>query len=207
MGQTPEFRILQMRPLISESDRQEVEVDPYVEEAFIYSDKALGNGIMRGIKDIIYVKRETFNSTETIEIKKEIAEMNSKLADEDKSYVLIGPGRWGTRDRFLGIPVDWNDIYYAKVLIEVGLEKFEVDPSQGMHFFVNVTSTGMGYFTIPYKDKEAKIDWEWLDKQAVKEETSYLKHLSFEEEIGIRVNGKKGEGVISVNIEDQRQPE
>ncbi len=195
--QVPEFKILQMRPLISETDRQEVEIESFKEEAFIYSDKALGNGVMKGIKDIVYVKREAFNSTETLEIKKEIAEINSKLSDEDKSYVLIGPGRWGTRDRFLGIPVDWSDIYYAKVLIEAGLADFKVDPSQGMHFFVNVTSTGMGYFTIPYGDKEAKINWEWLDNQIAKEETKYLKHLSFEEELVIRVNGKIGEGVIS----------
>ena len=111
--------------------------------------------------------------------------------------MLIGPGRWGTRDRFLGIPVDWSDIYYAKVIIEVGLADFEVDPSQGMHFFVNVTSTGMGYFTIPYNDKKAKISWEWLDSQKVKEETKYLKHLSFEEDLVIRVNGKIGEGIIT----------
>lgn len=197
----PEFKLLQLRPLVSDSDRSEIDVARYKEGALVYSDKALGNGNLRDIHDIVYVKPDLFDRTQTQKMRKEIAEINAQLADEHRHYVLIGSGRWGTRDRFLGIPVDWNDIYFARVLIEAGLKDFRVDPSQGMHFFVNVTSTGMGYLTVPYDDNESLVNWELLDAQPAVSELQYMRHVRFEEPLRIRLNGKTSEGVVAI-----RQP-
>ncbi len=192
----PEFRLLQMRPLISDNDRIEVDVDSFIDQAVILSRKALGNGVIPDVTDIVYVTPEQFDNTQTMTIKDEISQLNNKLSEELRHYVLIGPGRWGTRDRFLGIPVDWNDIHFARVIVETGLEDFRIDPSQGMHFFVNVTTTGMGYLTVPYNSKDDYINWDWIYKQPVHEEYTYIRRIKLDNPLNVRINGKTSEGII-----------
>ncbi len=191
-----EFHILQIRPLTSENDRAEIETDSYKNQAIAYSTKVLGNGVFSDIYDIVYVKPDTFDNARTLEIKEEISRMNSLLCAKNREYILIGPGRWGTRDPFLGIPVQWNDISCAKAIVEVGLKNFQIEPSQGMHFFVNVTTLQRGYFTIQYGDKEDFIDWKWLNSQNAVYETLFIRHIQLESPITIRINGKTGKGVI-----------
>ena len=198
-----QFIILQMRPLVIQDQKAIMDVENLREKSFLFTDGALGNGVIYGIKDIVFVKPEAFKKTETREIKQEIHDLNAELADSDRKYLLIGFGRWGTSDRFLGIPVVWEDIYYAKVLVEASRADFRVDPSQGMHFFVNVTSIGLGYFTIKYGDAVSFIDWEWLNSQPVYNETKYLKHIRFEKDLRIVIDGTKGIGACKYpEIED-----
>ena len=128
------------------------------------------NKAINTIKNIVYVSPETFDNTKTIEIADEIGEINKYLSLSP--YILIGPGRWGSEDRFLGIPVKWDQISAVKVMVETALKDFKVEPSQGTHFFHNITSRGIGYINIPYKSKESYLDWEWLEKQKTIKKTS-----------------------------------
>lgn len=192
-----QFKILQIRPLVISQEEIDANLDLNEEEKFVYCSNALGNGIYDKISDIIIVNTKTFDKTKTLEIKDEINYFNNKLSADGKEYILIGPGRWGTKERFLGIPVVWNDINYAQVIIEIGLENYEVDPSQGMHFFVNLTTTKKGYFSIPYDSKENKIDWEWLETQKLIEESKFVKHFETYKPIKTIIDGKNNIGIIT----------
>jgi hypothetical protein len=194
-----EFNLLQIRPLVTDIIPFEMDISKYKnkEKSIVYSSSVLGNGIFDGINDIVYIKPDLFKSTNTITIKNEISLINEKLGKENKEYILIGPGRWGTSDRFLGIPVLWNQIKNARAIVEAALEDFQIDPSGGSHFTLNITSSRKGYFTVPYnKPNNARIDWEWLESQKVIEEKDFIKHVELEESISMIIDGKKGEGVI-----------
>jgi len=192
--------VLQIRPLVIESFDYTDEEVAIIEngKGIIYSEVTLGNGKYNNIYDIIYVDPDTFDKTKTMEIKAEIGRLNRELRDQDREYLLIGPGRWGTSDRFLGIPVHWSDIDNARVLAEVALEDFQIDPSQGMHFFTNITASKRGYFTIPWNSKKASIDWEWFKNQDINYgQFDYIKHIRLERPLDIKINGKSGKGLIT----------
>jgi CheY-like chemotaxis protein len=191
----PEFYILQIRPLVTKKERTQVEISEVEEQnAIVRSDRAMGNGIVEDVYDIILVPPDTFNNTMTVEIAREIGKINKEL--KGKPYILIGPGRWGTRDRFLGIPVRWNEISSARTIVELQLKNFNVDPSHGTHFFHNLTSLGTPYFTIQYSLKQHRIDWGWLLDQEFEPRGKMIRHIRTEHPFLVKVNGKTGRGVI-----------
>lgn len=190
-----EFYLLQIRPLVTETVPFEKDIAIYKPESVIYSTKVLGNGIYEGITDIVYVKPSAFKSTDTINIRDEIAQINAQMNADNREYILIGPGRWGTTDRFLGIPVKWDQIRNARAIVEVGLENFQVDASHGSHFFLNITSTRRAYFTVSY-DSESTIDWNWLKDLPSFQDFDYVKHIRLSEPIDLLIDGKHGTGII-----------
>jgi hypothetical protein len=190
-----EFYLLQIRPLVTLRERRQVAIEPdETKNALVSTDRALGNGVLDGLRDVILVVPETFDSLKTVEIAAEIGEINRKL--DGTPYILIGPGRWGTRDRFLGIPVAWDQISGARTIIEVALEDFRVDPSHGTHFFHNITSLGIMYLTVPYGHEESFIDWNRLGSAATCEAGRYVKHVRFDLPLTVKVDGRTGRGVI-----------
>jgi hypothetical protein len=163
--------------------------------AFCYSTMAHGNGSYRGLRDLVCVRPEKFDIGKTREIAREIGGLNKRLVDEGRSYALVGFGRWGSTDPYMGIGVGWAQISGVRVLVEVGLKGFNVDPAQGTHFFQNVTSLNIGCLSIPY-GSEAFIRWEQLAGAAVVQETAYLRHLRWEAPLDVSVDGLHAEAVI-----------
>jgi hypothetical protein len=190
----PEFYVLQIRPLVTLRERQRVVIEEKdVQEAIISTARALGNGIIEDLSDIVFVPPETFDSSKTIEMAKEIEEINRIL--DHTPYILIGPGRWGTRDRWLGIPVEWDQISWARTIIEVALKDFRIDPSHGTHFFHNLTSLGIPYFTIPYGVDNAFIMWDELNSIPASNERKYVKHIHLPYSLTLKVDGRTGQGI------------
>ena len=190
------FSILQIRPLITQNEMPLLEYDSIEEEDLIcQSESCLGNGLKTQIKHIIMVKLDEFSSAKTRNIVKEIAYFNASLAAEE-SYLLIGPGRWGSSDPLLGIPVDWKDISNVGAIIEVGLPHYYVEPSFGSHFFQNLSSLCIAYFSTSPKNYQKNLNLGWLDSIKPQKETKLLKQLSFTEPLTIQINGKNGFGFI-----------
>lgn len=191
------FYLLQIRPIVDNKEIMEEDLTAIrQEETIISSASALGHGVLTNIHDIIYVKTEAFNSANNQLIAYEIEKINKEFEGDDSGYVLVGPGRWGSSDHWLGIPVKWPHISNARVIVEAGLENYRIDPSQGTHFFQNLTSFGVGYFTInPFKD-DGWYDLEFLNAQPAVHETEYLRHIRFEKPIVIKIDGKKSLGII-----------
>ncbi len=191
----PEFYVLQIRPLVTLKERTQVRIDKKEEESsIILSNKAMGNGVIQDIRDIILVTPDSFDNIRTVEIADEIGRINEQLGD--KQYILVGPGRWGTRDRFLGIPVQWNQISGARCMVEIQLKDFRVDPSHGTHFFHNLTSLGIPYFTVQYSSKDQRVDWDWLLSREHEPRGDMVRHIHLDDPIMIKVDGKKGKGII-----------
>ncbi len=161
-------------------------------QAWLYSEKAMGNGKYE-FDDIIVVDPEQFVSTKTLEMVTEIEQYNNKFRSENRHYILIGPGRWGTSDRFLGIPVKWNQINYARIIIETAMENFQIDFSQGTHFFHNLIAQNAGYI---YTDKDAKLDWKWLKSAPVIERGKYTIHIRTNHVFRAELSGASGLAVI-----------
>jgi len=190
-----EFNILQMRPMISWTQAKRLNIDPDDQTRTIcYSPRALGHGHITGIYDIIYTKPDAFDSLKTAEIAREIGRLNEQLRKEGKHYMLIGPGRWGSADPNLGIPVAWDDISESKLIIETTLPDFVVDPSYGTHFLHNVISMEIGYLTVRHDIREGRIDWDWLASCEAVEETKYIRHLRMPAALDIRIDGRQGRG-------------
>jgi hypothetical protein len=193
------FYLLQIKPLIGSAQDFVVDMkDIDQEKILLYTEKGMGNGRIDHITDVIYVKNETFDKSKTEKMVTEIEILNSIMTQQDRKYVLIGPGRWGTRDRFIGIPVNWPQISGAKIIVETSLEDFPLDASSGSHFFHNVTSMNVGYFTVQPELLSSYIRYEILEKQEVLRETEYFKHVRFEKPLLIRMDGKKRISVITV---------
>ena len=161
-----------------------------------YSTHVSGNLIKKNIRNVIFVKPETFDKMKTLEMLKEIDTLNTKLVDQKEEYILIGFGRWGTSDRFLGIPAKWNNISGAKTIIEAGLEDFQIDFSQGSHFFHNIVSSNIGYIHVRYNSEEDFVDWDWLKKQKTIDDLKFVKHIRTNKPVTIRIDAQKGEGLI-----------
>lgn len=197
MGQIPSFYILQIRPLSVTTEAYRIDVEKLDKKDLImYTEHGMGNGIIDDLTDIIYMDPERFDKTRTQEMQAEIETLNEKMHRENKRYILIGPGRWGSRDRFLGIPVRWPQINRAKVILETGLRDFIVEASQGTHFFHNLVAMNVGYFTIPYVSQTDFVDWEWLLNQPVTERGDFFVHLEFDHNLVVRMDGKTGLAVI-----------
>ena len=193
------FYLLQIRPIVDNKEIMDEDLSLVKnEETILSSTSVLGHGIVGDVQDIIYVKTGAFNSSNNQLIAYEIEKMNRSFTDQEKGYVLVGPGRWGSSDSWLGIPVKWPHISNARVIVECGLENYRVDPSQGTHFFQNLTSFGVGYFTVnPFKG-DGWFDEAFLNAQPAVEETEYLRHVHFDAPITIKMDGKKSLGVVLI---------
>ena len=191
------FYLLQIRPIVDNKEIMDEDLTQVGnEETILSSTSVLGHGIVTDVQDIIYVKSGAFNSSNNQLLAYEIEKLNRRFTEEEKNYVLVGPGRWGSSDHWLGIPVKWPHISNARVIVECGLENYRVDPSQGTHFFQNLTSFGVGYFTInPFKG-DGWFDEEYLNALPAVEDTEYLRHIHFDKPIVIKMDGKKSLGVV-----------
>jgi hypothetical protein len=194
------FYLLQIKPLIGSVQDYTIDLNEIPrEDMILLSEKGMGNGLIEGIDEVIYCDPATFDKSFTQEMAKEIDTLNYKMLKAGRKYVLIGPGRWGTRDRWIGIPVNWPQISQAKVIIETDLEDFPLDASSGSHFFHNVTSMNVGYFSIQQGLKSNFIAWDILSQQTLVESTKYFRHVRFEKPLTIKMDGKKRISVITFN--------
>ena len=191
------FYVLQIRPIVSLNDSSAIDFERiHQDNCIITANHALGNGLIKGITDFVYIKPMAFNPAKTRDIAELVGKINARFMDENKNYILVGPGRWGSSDPWLGIPVKWPQISAARVIIESGLEKYRIDPSQGTHFFQNLTSFGVGYFTINPFIKDGFYDLEFLEQQPVFYEDKYIKHIRFDQPLNIVIDGRKNRGMI-----------
>ena len=193
----PVFAIIQIRPIIISQELSQIkwnESDYSKDKILIKSNKVLGNGLINEVHDIIYVEPDTFDSSKTIEIAREIGVLNKD--QKDSPYLLIGPGRWGTKDRWLGIPVNWSDISNVKVMVETALEDYNIKPSQGTHFFQNIVSRGVGYINITLNKKEGWVDWDWLKDHKYKKNLEFIKHIKLKKPLRIKLDGRKGKAIV-----------
>ena len=195
-GLPARFGFLQVRPMMVAHDLIEVEeADLQSERVLVASDVVLGNGRDSSMVDVVYVKPATFEAKHTPAIAAEVEALNRRLAAEGRRYVLIGFGRWGSSDPWLGIPATWPQISGARAIVEATLPEMNVDPSQGSHFFHNMISFQVHYFTVRH-DGDYRVDWGWLDEQPAAAETQFLRHVRLGAPLDIRVDGRHGRGVI-----------
>ena len=191
------FSFLQIRPIVvNDQTLHYMLTDVKEDKTIIFSQAALGNGIFNHIKDIIYVKPGSFDPAKNTEAGTKVEELNTKMKAENLNYVLVGPGRWGSQDPWLGIPIKWTQISEARVIVESGLENYRIDPSQGTHFFQNLTSFGVGYFTINPYIKEGYYDLDFLDAQPAVYEDEFIRHVRFKTPMKIMIDGRTNTGVI-----------
>ena len=162
----------------------------------IMSKCALGNGIIENIRDFVYVKPEVFNPAKTQKIAEAVETINTGLVAQGRNYVLAGPGRWGSNDPWLGIPVKWSQISAVRLIIESGLKNFQIDPSQGTHFFQNLTSFNVGYFTINPFINDGHFDLDFVNSQPAEFESELIRHIRFEAPMTIKIDGSKKKGVV-----------
>lgn len=192
-----ELAVLQIRPYGASGDFEPVDLGEIDREHMVcYSSHSLGNGVFGDLRDVIYIKPDAFDAGKTREIAREVATINEQLKAADRRCVLIGPGRWGSSDRWLGIPVQWGQIASARVIVETTLENFVVDPSQGSHFFHNLTTAGSAYVTVNPRLSQGFIDWEWLAKQPAIAETTFVRHLRLETPLEARIDGRTSRAAV-----------
>ncbi len=191
------FNFLQIRPIVDNDQvitQRISKVNP--RDTIIYSESGLGNGKFDNIRDFVYVKPDAFDSSKTKQIAEKVNSINQRLLDEGKNYVLVGPGRWGSADPWLGIPINWAQISAARIIVESGLENYRIDPSQGTHFFQNLTSFGVGYLTVNPYINDGYYDTEFLSGQPAVFEDEYLRHVCFDKPLTILIDGRSNKGVI-----------
>ena len=197
---TADFYLLQIRPIVDSKQELLEDITAVTDEkCLIRSHNSLGHGTSEEITDVLYVKYDdTFSAADNVKIAEEIGRINQKFVDEGRNYVLIGPGRWGSSDSWLGVPVKWPDISAARIIVEVALKNYRVDPSQGTHFFQNMTSFGVGYFTVDTNlpGEGGIIHKEMLDVMPAVEETARVRHVRFDRPLRILMDGMKQEGVV-----------
>ncbi|NUN10697.1 MAG: histidine kinase [Ignavibacteriaceae bacterium] len=197
-GERKEFAMLQMRPLVISSEAEELSTDHLEDTDLICkSSQVLGNGAIKDIYDVVFVDYYKYDRAKSRDVAREVSAYNNQLVDAKRPYLLVGVGRWGSFDHWLGIPVTWDQIAGAAVIVESGFKDFAVTPSQGSHFFQNITSFRVGYFTINENDKNSFIDWEWLNEQKALSAMDYVKHLRFEKPITVKIRGHENWGVIT----------
>ncbi len=196
-GQPAIFNLLQIRPIVESKERVDVKIEeiPY-KDTILYSHAALGNGTVNDLHDVVYVKTASFDPSRNPETVLKIAALNDTFLAVHKQYILVGPGRWGSSDPWLGIPVKWPQIAAARLIVESGLENYRIDPSQGTHFFQNLTSFRVGYFTIHPYIKDGFFDVEYLDSLPAEYEDELIRHVHFEESLTMIINGRTNSGVL-----------
>lgn len=192
------FYLLQIRPIVQNKELQIEDLSRIKpEDEILHSNNALGHGVISDVHDIIYVKTKNFNAANNTKIATEIDKLNAEFLEKEKNYILVGPGRWGSSDSWLGIPVKWPQISNAQVLVELTLDNYKIEPSQGTHFFQNLTSFGVGYFSInPFTSNDGLFDEDYLNKQPAVFETDYIRHVQFLNPMVIKINGKKNIGTV-----------
>jgi len=192
------FYLLQIKPLIGAELDYQVNMDDITsDEILLFSEKGMGNGLVSDITDVIYVDIDEFDKSKTQEMVVEIEKLNNLMKKENRKYILIGPGRWGTRDRWIGIPVNWPQISNAKTIVETSLEGYPLDASSGSHFFHNVTSMNVGYFSVQPELGKSYIDYELLKKQKLISKTNFFRHVRFKNTLKIRMDGRKRIAVVT----------
>jgi hypothetical protein len=199
-GEAPliRFGFLQVRPIVVSRTSVSVGESELTDTgAILASDKVLGNGVIEDVRDIVFVRPESFSSEHTPAIAQEIGEINKGLREQGRSYLLIGFGRWGSSHSSLGIPVDWSQISGARAIVESTLQNMNVDLSQGSHFFHNLSSFEAAYFMMRY-DGRFRINWDWLNQQTLEKETDYVRHVRLANPLLIKVDGRSGRGVIKM---------
>jgi CheY-like chemotaxis protein len=191
------FNFLQIRPIVESDHSRVVDLaDIRKEDTIIMSDSALGNGMIRGLKDIIYVKPESFKAVNNKKIVELLDQVNSDFIRDARNYILIGPGRWGSTDPWLGIPIKWPHISQARVIVESGLQNYTIDPSQGTHFFQNITSFRVGYFTINPFINDGYYDVDFLNNATSVYDDEYIRHVRFDEPLIVLIDGRGHKGAI-----------
>jgi hypothetical protein len=194
------FFLLQIKPLMG--NVQEYKINPdtiFKDKIVMLSNNSMGNGYINTISDVIFINRENFNKSMTLKMAKEVDYLNNLMIEENKQYILIGPGRWGTRDRWIGIPVTWPQISNAKVIVETSFEDFPLDASYGSHFFHNVISMNVGYCSVGNFDNYSFISWDKLNSLPVENQTAFFKHVRFPKPLEIRMDGSQRLVAVSFN--------
>ena len=196
---TCDFYLLQIRPIVDAKEMLDEDVRAIPDaDCLLRSHNSLGHGISEDVTDVVYVKYDDhFSAMNNFYVADDIERINRKFLADGKNYVLIGPGRWGSSDHYLGVPVKWSHISAARVIVEVALKNYNIDPSQGTHFFQNLTSFGVGYFTVDTNTEEGGfVNKEMLDAMPAVEETQYVRHVRFDHPLRILMDGKKQEGAV-----------
>jgi len=196
-GEIAQFGFLQIRPLVLSHETEEMHMEG-VERARILaqSSKVLGNGRVANLEDVVVVDSQRFERAQSQDVARHVAYFNAKLAGENRPYLLIGVGRWGSTDPWLGIPVEWDEISGARVIVEAGFRDFRVTPSQGSHFFQNLSAFRVGYFTVNPDLGEGTVEWDWLATQAAAEERGCVRHIRLAGPVTVLMNGHSGSGMI-----------
>jgi CheY-like chemotaxis protein len=196
-GQSQIFNFLQIRPIVVNDQRISFSLDPIpAEKTIIISHSAMGNGSIESLCDLIYIKPETFKASETKRIATTLERLNAQFASEKKNYILIGPGRWGSTDPWLGIPIKWPQISEARIIVESGLHNYRIDPSQGTHFFQNLTTFHVGYFTVNPYANDGFYDTSFLQAQGAQYEDDFIRHIRFHVPLKTYIDGRNNTGVI-----------
>jgi len=196
-GEPKIFNFLQIRPIVINEQSINFRIDKVnPDDVILYSEKAMGNGVYNSISNIVYIKPDAFNSARNKDIALEVEKINEKLSGNRQNYILIGPGRWGSGDPWLGIPIKWAQISAARIIVESGLEHYRIDPSQGTHFFHNLTTFGVGYLTInPYLN-DGIYNVDFLNAQPAAFESAYIRHIAFQHPIKVEIDGKHNKAVV-----------
>jgi len=195
--QPNEFRFLQIRPMLVDSSLEKIsEFEGDSEQVFCKSEQTLSHGRIDDIRDIVFIKSENFARANMFHMADQVGEYNQKFKDKDQPYLLIGPGRWGTSDRWLGIPVKWDQISSARVIVEADYGDFVVEPSFGTHFFQNLITFQIGYLTINSKAGDSFLDWDWLNSIEAVSETEYIRHVRLQYPLHILIDGRIGKAVV-----------
>ncbi|MCB0805122.1 MAG: phosphoenolpyruvate synthase [Bacteroidales bacterium] len=191
------FNMLQIRPIVENKESMEVKLDD-VDPAscIVSSNSALGNGIIDNIRDFVYIKPSEFDPAKSSLIANDVGKLNDRFLKEGKNYILVGPGRWGSTDPWLGIPVKWPQISAARIIVESGMENYRIDPSQGTHFFQNLTSFRVGYFTVNPFINDGTYDIDFLSKFDPVYEDEFIRHIRFEKPVVVKIDGRKNVGII-----------
>jgi len=197
-GAPPECGVLQLRPLGRIREGPDADISAIARERLVCESRnVLGHGAIADVRDVVVVDMNRFDRTRTHEIAHMVAQCNADLLAARRGYLLIGVGRWGSADPLLGIPVTWDQIAGARAIVEAGFADFRVTPSQGSHFFQNLTAGNVGYFTVNPDVGEGFVDWSWLAAQPAVSETEFVRHLRFEQPFDIAINGRAHAGIVA----------
>jgi hypothetical protein len=197
LNEAADFAFLQLRPLVLSRGGEEISLEDVESNRLVcHSSLVLGHGRLQDLRDVIVVDFHRFERSQSHDVAQRVAHFNAKLSEQNIPYLLIGVGRWGSTDRWLGIPVAWDQISGARVIVESGFRDLRVIPSQGSHFFQNLTAFQIGYFTVNPDAGEGFVDWQWLAEQPALEEHDCVRHLRFDKPLVVLMNGKTSQGMI-----------